>query len=201
LVEFGGGRARLLIKGTIGLQLLILNFYKEVCAAMRSLAKVLCLTAVAATTLAAKADTLDYTLTTGPLHDQTFTWSLSSNPIPYDPTIFGFDVLNIPVTHDGALRNTSLIFLTGQAHGGFTFTNDDISFIISNGPQLFAATTGSPTLLAGQFFLEELGPGFSATLDVVDADAPAVPEPSSLALFGTGAMMGLAALRRRFSEN
>ena len=168
---------------------------------MRSLTKVLCFTAVAATTLAAKADTLDYTLTIGTHNAQTFTWSLPSDPTPFDPTIFGFGVPDVAVTHNGTPTDTGLIFLTGSAHGGFAFSNDDISFIISNGPQLFSSTTGSPTLLTGQFSLEELGPGFSATLDVVDADTPAVPEPSSFALFGTGALMGLEALRRRFSKN
>jgi PEP-CTERM motif len=170
---------------------------------MRLLAKVLCFTAVAATTLVAKADTLDYTLTIGTLHSQTYTWSLASNPTPFDPNIFGFDVLNvdIAVAHNGTPIDSSVIFLTDQIHGGLAISNADFSFIISNGPQLFSATTGSPTMLTGLFSLEELGPGLSATLDVVDADTPAVPEPSSLALFGTGAMMGLAALRRRFSTN
>jgi len=94
-----------------------------------------------------------------------------------------------------------------------TADNEDFEwdFEPSTGTQLFSGPTSAPTMLTGSFPIDTApadsyysdsingsGAGHFTTATVVASSVAAVPEPSSVALFGTVLLFGLGALRRRF---
>src|SRR5277367_6303398 len=155
-------------------------------AAKRTFLKVLSLLAItAATTIAAKADTYDFTLTG---EGNTYTFSLPSSPTPFEYSSDGFDSADIHIMADGTAEVGEVGFYTNPPStlGGMFVANVSID-IIALGPQLFTGPTSSPTFILGDFNLTE-NDGAPYTIDITDATTSPVPEPTSLALLATGTL-------------
>src|SRR5580698_11202678 len=113
---------------------------------MRLFSKVLCLAAVAATTLVAKADSIDgFTLTE---FGHTITWLLPSSPTPDDsssPHFFTVD--NVPVYYDGVLAMADFEFASTLIGGGVSVDIAGVEFnglpdpFLATGTQLFSGPT------------------------------------------------------------
>ncbi len=158
---------------------------------------------------AAYANTSDAFTVTGHGLDLTFT-------LPSSPTPSGFDMRrdfflgNISFTEDGTMMTASdVYFFTKLESGGFELDDslgnviDDLSFF---GPKLFTGTVKAPTFKEGAFRLTG-GPACSVDSETTEAPAcsykltidptSVTPEPSSLALLGSGALGVFGILRRR----
>lgn len=151
---------------------------------MRKLARTLTLlSALPLGAVAAHADTLmdNFVATNTPFG--TITATLPASPTPTSFTATSFEIPSGPVIVDGDTVMVNVDFFTLAAGGGAQGGGVRI-----DGPQLFSGPTSSPTFLLGTF---PLG-GFDLTI----SQAAAVPEPSSLALLGTG-FLGICAVLRR----
>ena len=164
--------------------------------------KILSLAAILATTFTAKADTLDFTLIGG---GNTFTFSLPSNPSPDSDTLgTQFVLSSILITEDpgtpGSIAfSTDLTFSNSSVGGGVAFPLPSIPPISVDlnlsGPQLYTGTEDAPMFspTTTPLVLDEAKSGDSFTLDITDASP--VPEPSSIAMFGSG-LLALAGVAR-----
>ena len=148
----------------------------------------ICILAILATSVVAKASTLDFTLTGAANFELTF--SLPSNPVPdvVQPGI-GFQIQGVPVIQ-GLFTITSLLtFATGTKGGGLTITPGPTF----TGPQLYTGTEASPVFAPGHFDITETVNNSPISLSIA---ASAVPEPSSIALILAGALAFVLVARR-----
>jgi PEP-CTERM motif len=142
----------------------------------------------------AHADTIDdFTL------NNTITFSL---PVPLPGAAVNTDDFRTQeflADINGHNTLATLDLFSSSFGGGFNFTfffPGGQTSIIGLGDQLFSGTIDDPTPLIGTFFLNDSNGGID-TLKIT-SEAASTPEPSSFALFGTGAL-GLAGIvRRRF---
>jgi hypothetical protein len=166
---------------------------------LRSLLTLLALSGVS---LLGRATTL--TFTTGNL-----SFTLPSDPTPSSFTSFDFLLDNVLVTSGTTTTSEVVGFGGGPACGspGFFVVAQSVSFTNCNSvgysqplyvflpsSELFSGLTSTPTLLTGTF------PGLvliGQDNPVVTA-SPAVPEPSSFVLLGTGLLGVAAGAKRRF---
>jgi hypothetical protein len=147
--------------------------------------------------LAAHADAIDDFVLTGNGLDITF--SLLASPpgnemtcppispscLPGSETAF---YLSTPVTTNGITSVESLAFPTLRFEGGLSIGNNPGRLF---GTQLFTPDAANPTFLTGTFDLTAINPkGFPPILDysltITPETTSPTPEPSTLALFGTG---------------
>jgi hypothetical protein len=146
---------------------------------------------------AASLDTFSFTspVITGPL---TTTLDASPTPTSFIPGV-SFTV-DGTVSFEGNTLNGPITFLNsgGASGGGTTFS----------GPLLFSGPDANPTFLPGSFNLSgnaNIGNGGVQSISGVLVISPAattspVPEPTSLALTGTGILGFIGYLRRRHGE-
>jgi hypothetical protein len=163
--------------------------------------------AILATALAAKADTLDFTINGD---GNTFTFSLPSNPTPSSfSSGFSFTMANILITEGNISFTSDITFynLNDPAHnGGLLFSlpapppplpSTSIDLL---GEQVYDTSSpeSAPIFAPNQFTLTEgSAKGDIFTLDI----APAVPEPSTISLLATGILALGATVRRKFSAS
>lgn len=173
---------------------------------MRLLASFLFSALVCSASTAAHADTVaNFTLTGG---DGTFTFSLPGTATPAASNV-SYALFNLAsATGNGQTAADSTVYFYTQSDlGGLALeSSDGTLFLEEYGPTIFSGTTANPVFSNGSFTLSN---GFSTingvssnasgdllTVSVLPA-ASVVPEPSTIALLGTGAV-SLAAFARRF---
>jgi hypothetical protein len=150
--------------------------------------------------LAAHADAIDDFLITG--NGNTITFSLPASPTDvFVPTgaggvIAGFFPIPGPtVTINGITFPSSqnLEFFSGQLFyvgGGLNLVAAPGEIFTLVGPVLYSGSSYTPTFLTGTFDLHQFqtfpSPDYTVTI-TPESTPPAVPEPSALLLFATGA--------------
>ena len=164
-----------------------------------------CLLVAFATTasVAAKADTLDFSITG---HGADITFSLPSSPTPSSVSFANgdFELTNVVMDVNGTDHTENLSFyLGGSTFGGGAATASSLFDLF--GAQLFTGSLNDPTFKTGDFTVTT-SPGFQGwcdqgnyNLDITDQGPPSVtPEPSSVMLLATGvlALLALAMVKR-----
>ncbi len=145
--------------------------------------------------LAAHADNIDDFLITG--NGNTITFSLPASPTDVfvstgaGGVIGGFSPIPAPlVTTNGVTTTSGMEFLSGNIFfvgAGIQLYGDDLTLV---GQLLYSGSAYTPTFLTGTFDLHQFQafPNVDYTLTITpESTPPAVPEPSALLLFATGA--------------
>jgi hypothetical protein len=144
------------------------------------------------------ADTLLYNFVTSNTPYGIISTTLPASPAPISFTLNSFDIGIVPIALDGDVTNVLVRFYTAAEGGGASgFFDGDLYRY--DGPPLFSGSTNAPTFLTGVFpfgdFSLTITPGITDEAEGRDA----IPEPSTLILFGIGMLVGGGLLRRRLS--
>ncbi len=150
---------------------------------------------------AALADSMDgFTILYG---SNVATFTLPASPIPTGtnaeclsnfPPEFCISDVTVTVNGVAEMGDTVEFFDITQAGGlAVTAEGETVSFISTGGAQLYSGDVSAPTFLPGTF-------DQTSFIDGSDVTVVITPEPSSLALFGSGALGLVAAMRRRASS-
>jgi hypothetical protein len=145
----------------------------------------------------AHADTIvdKFTVTDGATGD-VFSFTLPASPTPTGTGSNEFWLTNVPVSINGATPINESVFFLQLATGGLGIQTPG-GFFFDEGPQLFTGSLSNPTFLPGTYTVfDDSAPQTAAhTGSVVITE---VPEPSTLALIGTGVLGIAGTVRRKF---
>lgn len=154
---------------------------------------------LALSALPGHAATMDVFTFTSPVITGPVTATLPASPTPASFVANTSFTITGTVTFEGNTFSGPVTFLSsgGASGGGTTFT----------GPVLFSGPVANPTFLLGTFTLSgnaDIGNGgvqpVTGTLVISQATTPPIPEPTPLALTGTGILGLIGYLRRRHTE-
>lgn len=134
----------------------------------------------------AHADTFQYTITP----------STGANPLTF--TIDTSSLRNEDKYDQYATSSGTFLNLYNDDNGGGLRLF--IPYFDLYGTQLFTGTTAEPSLLTGNFTLNDVDhEGAPTAITVADLSSAVTPEPSSLALLGTGLLSMAGITKRRFA--
>jgi PEP-CTERM motif len=136
----------------------------------------------------AHAGTLDFTISG---EGDNYNFSLPSNPTPDEilPGPTPLDLFFVTITDNGGSPFSAAFAVAPDVVGFFPelALNGDLSFL--------GGTSEAPTFAPGTFSLENANDDAPYTITI--ASIASTPEPSSLALLGTGALGAIGLVRRR----
>ena len=145
---------------------------------------------------AAHASTLDNFTLTSNGDGSVITFQLPQTPTPTIVEYEGFEFDDV-MTSVG-LRNI-LLFDTSNGGGLNLNVSDQDGTGLPYGPQLFSGTDANPTFLLNTFQLSNSSDLTTNDYTLTITQVGATPEPSSLAMLGTGALAVCGAMRRRLT--
>lgn len=149
----------------------------------------------AALALAAPANAATYSFTLS--GDYSANWELDSSPTPDSFLSYKFVLTNVTGTFQGLTGSSvTLDFYTDVLLGGLTISDSDTSVVLADpyGQQLFTGETSAPTFLTGTFnLINNLN---NNAVQLVIAEAAAVPEPATWAMMLAGFGLVGGAVRR-----
>ncbi len=145
----------------------------------------------------AHADVFTITSVAGGSTPNPFTLTFTADASPVVTNVInGHFTIIVSTLRNGVVDPADpMEFYTTAAGGG---ASDDDSLFEPYGPQVFSGTAANPTFVLGTYNLsnEAVNGPTDYTLTIAASPVSATPEPSSLALLGTG-VLGLAGFARR----
>lgn len=127
--------------------------------------------------LAAAADPVIYNFTTSNAPFGVITTSLPASPTSISSAGDAFEI-QVPVIVNGDPMTLPINFFDTATGGGLGAAGMRFS-----GPVLFSGSAASPTFLTGTFVFDDF------TLTISPSASDLAPEPATLVLFGTGALI------------
>ncbi len=160
--------------------------------------RLLAIVAIAVATVVAHADNVHIVITpVGGGHSVSFSFDTKDATVNPGLVEYYQGAISVPLKPAPGTGSTyfgTIAFATSTSGYPFTFGYEDIEGFLLNfsGSQVFSGTENAPIFTAGDSFVLQ-GANFGAP----DITLTIAPEPSSIALLGTGALSLVGTFRRR----